>query len=201
MERIITISREYGSGGRLIGKLLAKKLELPFYDKELIAMVAEQSGFAMDYVEETGEYSPASSRLFNIAVGSMYRQGAMADDLPQADKIHIVQNKVINEIADMGPCVIIGRSADYILRERENCLNVFVHAKMVDKRARAINYYGIEPDRVEKALKKRDKARASHYRYYTDQVWGMASNYHLSLDSGLFGIEGCVDLIASVARD
>lgn len=199
--RIITISREYGSGGRLVGRLVAEKLGIPFYDKELIALIAQKSGYDITFIEETGEYSTTSSRLFNMAIPYLAVQsGYTPETMPIADKLHILQSNVVSEVARGGPCVIVGRSADYILRDRDDVLNAFIFSDMEHKKARAIEYFNIAPENVEKALAHKDKLRAKHYKHYTGRTWGMATNYHVALDSGLLGVDGCVEVLAGIAR-
>lgn len=201
MKRVITISREFGSGGRTIGRMVAEKLGVKFYDRELIQMVAKKSGFALDFVEESGEYVTTSSLLYNLSIGGMYAQSSFsADTLPPADKVHILQNNLIRELAEQEPCVIVGRSADYILRERDDCLHVFIHADLPHRVKRAVEVYHFDPKTVEKVIHKRDKARAAQHRRFTDQTWGMAENYHLTLDSGAFGLEACCEVIAALAK-
>lgn len=201
MRNIITISREYGSGGRLVGQKVAEQMGIPFYDKELISIVAKKSGYTLEYVEQTGEYASTGSFLFNLATTSTHGQLGYADTgLSNADRLHILQSNVIREIADQGPCVIVGRCADFILRERNDCLNVFIWSDMAHKTERAIKYFGIPQENVEKELLKKDKLRARHYKHYTGNAWGLANQYHVSLDSGLLGIEGCRDIIAQIAK-
>ena len=171
-----------------------------FYDRQLIAMVAKESGFSVDFVEETGEYA-TKSLLFSIATGSYYGQNAFTpDSMHPADKIHVLQNKIIRQIAEKEPCVIVGRCADYILKERTDCMHVFIHADMAFKKQRAMAEYGIAVKDVEKALQKKDKGRANHYKHYTQQSWGFAGNYNLTLDSGMFGLEACRDIIVTLAK-
>lgn len=199
-KRIITISREFGSGGRAIGKMVADQLGVAFYDRELIRLVAKESGFAYDFVEENDEDAP-TSLLYNLSVGDLYAQAVFSPDtLPPADQVQIVQSNIIRDLAQKEPCVIIGRSADYILRERTDCLNVFIHADAETKLHRAIAEYGIPEKGAEKVLAKKDKARAAQYRRNSDQVWGLAHNYHLTLDSGRFGLEACRDIIVELAQ-
>ena len=201
MKGIITICREYGSGGRLIAQKAADRLGVPFYDKQLIARVAQKGGYAIEYVEETGEYAAAGSLLFGLTTGGAYYHGLIpGETISNADKIYILQSRIIEQIAQEGPCVIVGRSAGYILRERGDVLNVFVHADLEHKTGRAVEYFGIAPEDVPKELKKRDKLRAAHHRHYTDQQWDKASNYHLAVDSGRFGIDGSVAVILEAAE-
>jgi len=162
-KRIITISREFGSGGRVIGKMVAEKMGIAFYDRDIIALVAEKSGFAVNFVEEVDE-EITSSFLFNIVTSGLYsNSGFTRTDMPIQDNVFLIQNTVINEIAAKEPCVIVGRSADYILRKRTDCLHVFIHADMEHRKARAVNHYGWQlPEKnIEKELQKKDKARAN----------------------------------------
>lgn len=198
-KRIITISREFGSGGHEIGKMVADELGIKLYDKELIALVANESGFSLDFVEETGEYSTTSSLLFSLStIGHVYGGGGgyLPENMPVADRIHLVQNKVIHEIAARESCVLIGRSADYILRDRTDCLNVFIHSDNLHKVERVMSLYDInDRKQAEKYMQKKDKLRTNHYKHYTGQIFGEAKNYHLCLDSGVFGLDGCKDII------
>ena len=198
-KKIITISRAFGSGGRTIGKEVAKRLNIPYYDKELVDKVAEESGFHADFIEEAGEYAPVtSSFLFNIAVSP--NPMAMMGTMSMADQLFVCQTNVIRRLADEGPCVIIGRCADYILREREDCLHVFVHADMEHRAERIVRLYGETKQSPQKRLTDKDNKRKVYYRHYTTRNWGEAQNYHLSLNSGLIGVEKCVDIIVDVAK-
>lgn len=198
-KKIVTISRQYGSGGRYIGENLAKAMGVPCYDEKLIDMVAKESGFAQSFVAEKGERM-TGSLLFNIASSLSFANNVFSTNngVTLQDEIYFTQNRIIKELADKGPCVIVGRCADYILREREDCLNVFIFSDNESKIERAEKYFNITREEAPAVLKKKDKARANHYKYYTDQEWGMASNYDLCLNSGLIGIEGCVKAIQQV---
>lgn len=198
-KKIVTISRQYGSGGRYIGENLAKAMGVPCYDEKLIDMVAKESGFAQSFVAEKGERM-TGSLLFNIASSLSFANNVFSTNngVTLQDEIYFTQNRIIKELADKGPCVIVGRCADYILREREDCLNVFIFADNESKIERAEKYFNITREEAPAVLKKKDKARANHYKYYTDQEWGMASNYDLCLNSGLISIEGCVKAIQQV---
>ena len=198
-KKIVTISRQYGSGGRYIGENLAKAMGVPCYDEKLIDMVAKESGFAQSFVAEKGERM-TGSLLFNIASSLSFANNVFSTNngVTLQDEIYFTQNRIIKELADKGPCVIVVRCADYILREREDCLNVFIFADNESKIERAEKYFNITREEAPAVLKKKDKARANHYKYYTDQEWGMASNYDLCLNSGLIGIEGCVKAIQQV---
>ena len=192
-KKIITISREFGSGGRSIAKQVAEKLGMTYYDKELIEEVAKQTGYAPRFIEQMGEYSPAGN-LFSYAF-----MGRDSGGLSSADALWTCQRKIILELADKGPCVIVGRCADYILRERTDAFHVFIHAPMADRAKRVVEKYGETGTAIEKRLADKDKKRATNYRYYTDRVWGMAQNYNLTLDSACFGIDECVEIICKLA--
>ena len=197
-KNIVTISRQYGSGGRYIGELLAKELGVPCYDEKLIDMVAKESGFATEYIEEKGERI-TGSLLFNIASSLTYATNVFSGKGTNLqDEIYFILNRIIKDLAEKGPCVIVGRCSDYILREREDCLNVFIHADQKSKIERAVKYFDIPEKDAPAELKKRDKARGNHYRFYTDREWGHATNYDLCLNSGILGVEGCVKVIKDV---
>lgn len=197
-KRIVTISRQCGSGGRYIGEQLAKELGISCYDEKLMDMVAKESGFAMDFIEEKGERI-TGSLLFNIASSLSYASNVFSGNgMSLQDEIYFIQSRIIKELADKEPCVIVGRSADYVLRERNDCLNVFIHADEKSKLERAVKYYGMPKKDALTILKKKDRARYNHYKYYTDLDWGLASNYDLCLNSGLLGIDGCVRVIKNV---
>ena len=198
-KKIITISRAFGSGGRTIGKEVAKRLNIPYYDKELVDKVSEESGFHADFIEEAGEYAPVTnSFLFNIAMSPnpISAMGAMS----MADQLFVHQTNVIRRLADEGPCVIIGRCADYILRDREDCLHVFIHADMEHRAERIVRLYGHTKQTPQKRLTEKDNKRKVYYRHYTNRNWGEAQNYHLCLNSGMVGVEKCVDIIVDVAK-
>lgn len=187
--RIITISREFGSGGRTIGKEVAAKLDVPCYDQELIEKIAGQSGFAPAYIQEQGEYAVRAGWLSN-ALASRFSNG-----LTSQDQLWLIQRKVILELAEKGPCVIVGRCADYILREEADCLTAFIHADMQKRAERIVQVYGERAETPEKRLRDKDKRRAAYYQFYTDMTWGDARHYDVALDSGVFGIEKCVSTL------
>lgn len=195
-KKIVTISRQYGSGGRYIGEKLARELGVPCYDEKLIDMVAKESGFAQDFVAEKGERI-TGSLLFNIASNFSYANSVFTtgNGMSLQDEVYFIQNRIIKDLAEKGPCVIVGRCADYVLREREDCMNVFISADQKSKLERAVKYFGISESDAPSVLKKKDKARYNHYKYYTDQEWGAAANYDLCLNSGLIGVDGCVKMI------
>ncbi len=197
MYPVITISREFGSGGHSIGEKVAKQLGIPFYDGEIVNQVAIESGYAKELIEEQGEYTSSANKWFDVSAAS-----AMYFQSPQ-DEIFIAQKKVILDFAKKGPCVIVGRCADYILKnENINCLNIFIHSDMEHRKKQVLSRYGeIKNVSIEKRLMKKDKQRRTYYKYYTDQTWGDYHNYDLSVDSGSLGEEGCVTLICKVAEN
>lgn len=191
--RIITVSREFGSGGRTIGKEVAARLGINCYDSELIEKIAEESGFTKDYIAEKSENAPHGHWLANSFASNRSIHGFSTQDY-----LWSVQRKVILDLAEKESCVIVGRCADYILGNENNCLKVFIHASM-DKRAeRIVQVYGEGKDSPEKRLQDKDKRRRAYYHFYTDMEWGVAKNYHISLDSGVLGIEKCVELISGL---
>ncbi|MDR1572572.1 MAG: cytidylate kinase-like family protein [Clostridiales Family XIII bacterium] len=200
MKKIITISREYGSGGRFIGRLAAERLGFAFYDRDLIELAAKESGLAADFIKDTDE-SLSAGAPFNFSIWDMFSHSVFSPDaMPLQDQIHVLLGNIINDIASQEACVIVGRSADYILRDRDDCLNVFIHADREHKLRRVTEDFGVPERNAEKVMEKTDKARASYYRHYSGQIWGLARNYHLSIDSGLFGVEACADTIVRLAR-
>ena len=192
MNRVITISRQFGSGGRTIGRQVAAKLGIPCYDHELIDQLAEKSGYSKAYIKERGEYTEYEGWLGNAL--SSHSAGGMSNQ----DYIWHTQRELILALADKGPCVIVGRCADYILKDQADCLNVFIHASMQQRAERIVKMYGERTDSPEKRLRDKDKRRKAYYQFYTDTDWGKLENYHVTLDSGALGIDKCVDLIASL---
>ncbi|MEE1248120.1 MAG: cytidylate kinase-like family protein [Lachnospiraceae bacterium] len=191
MNRIITISRQFGSGGRTIGKEVAKELGIPCYDKELIEKIAEETGYASEYIMEEAEYAPNTS-------GFAYSfLGRGSDGLSNADRIWFAQRKVILNLAEKENCVIVGRCADYLLKDKADCLNVFVYAAPEFRAQRIVKLYGESPVAPLKRLADKDKKRKLNYKYFTEQEWGKTQNYHMCLDSGYLGIENVVDLIGN----
>ncbi|MBQ7415545.1 MAG: cytidylate kinase-like family protein [Oscillospiraceae bacterium] len=195
--KIITISRQFGSGGRSIGREVAERLGIPFYDKELVEQVALESGFAPSFVEENGEHSPTRSRLA-YAFSHQSIPGVM-NGMSIADFLWSVQCNVIMQLADKGPCVIVGRNADYILKDRKDCLDVFIHADTDFRADRIVRLYGESEKSPVARLNEKDKRRMINYQHYTGRVWGQSENYDLCLNSGELGIETCVELIVAAA--
>ena len=197
-KKIITISREFGSGGRTIGHLVAEKLGIPFYDKELVEHVALESGFAPKFIEEHGEHSPGKS-LFSYAFSHHGVPGVM-NGLSTADFLWNAQCSVILQLADKGPCVIVGRNADYVLKDRPDCLHAYIYADMAFRADRIVRLYGESEKSPEARLQEKDKRRRVNYQHYTGRIWGQAQNYDVCLNSSTIGIEHCADIIVDMVK-
>ena len=198
-KKIITISREFGSGGRTVGRKVAEKLGIPFYDKELVDQIAVESGFAPKFIEEHGEHSPTGS-FFSYAFAPQGVPGIM-NGLSTADFLWNIQCNVILQLADQGPCVIVGRNADYILKDRPEALHVYVFADAPYRAERIVRLYGESEKAPEKRLEEKDKRRRVNYQHYTGRTWGQAQNYDLCLDTGVLGEDFCVDVIVKAYED
>lgn len=197
MKNIITISRQFGSGGRSIAKAVAEKLGYDYYDSELVERVAEETGFSADYIADAGEYAPGRSILSYAFSSATPHAGAAMN---ATDYLWATQCRIIMELAEKGNCVIVGRCADYILRDREDCLNVFIYADTDYKAKRIVELYGVTDKSPEKRLADKDGKRRVNYKYYTGREWGVAENYHISLNSGYFGNDKCAEIIADLAK-
>ncbi len=195
-KKIITISREFGSGGRTVGREVANRLGIPFYEKELVDQIALESGFAPKFVEENGEHAPGTSRL-SYAFSHQGVPGVM-NGLSTADFLWSIQCNVILQLAEQGPCVIVGRNADYILKDRKDVLDVFIHADKEFRADRIVRLYGESEKSPMSRLAEKDKRRAINYEHYTGRNWGNAQNYDICLDSGSLGIDNCVDIIVQM---
>ena len=193
-KRIITISREFGSGGRFIGEEVAKKLGIAYYDKNIISQIAEKSGLAPEYIQESAELSPKKG-LFAYALVGRDITGKSVEDM-----VYEAQRKIILELADKEPCVIIGRNADYILKERDDILNIFIHGDMPEKIQRITRLYKVEEQEAVKMMTDTDKRRMTNYNFYTEQKWGKASNYTLCLNSSQLGYDRCEAIIIECAK-
>ena len=193
-KRIITISREFGSGGRFIGEEVAKKLGIAYYDKDIIGQIAEQSGFSPEYIRENAELSPKKG-LFAYAFAGRDITGKSVEDM-----VYEAQRKVILELAEKEACVIIGRNADFILKDREDVLNVFIHGDMPEKVQRICELYRVTEADATKMITDTDKRRRTNYNFYTDQKWGMARNYSLSLNSSQLGYDRCEEIIMECVK-
>ena len=190
-KQIITIARQCGSGGHKIGELVAEQLGIPLYDKALVDIVAQRSGYSKETIEREGEYS-TTSFLYNIATGGLR---PYQNEVRIPDQINAFQTNLIRELADQGPCVIVGRCADYILQDREDCLHVFVHGSPEDRFARVVQDGRSDEAHARSFVLDRDKKRARYYKHITDQVWGASEHYHLCMDTTRLGVERCADII------
>ena len=193
-KRIITISREFGSGGRFIGEEVAKKLGIAYYDKDIIGQIAEQSGLSPEYIKENAELSPKKG-LFAYAFSGRDITGKSVEDM-----VYEAQRNIILELAEKEPCVIIGRNADYILKDRDDVLNVFIHGDMLEKIKRITGLYNVKEKEAVKMMADTDKRRRTNYNFYTDQNWGKASNYTLCLNSSQLGYDRCEMIIMECVK-
>ena len=188
-KRIITISREFGSGGRFIGEKVAKKLGIAYYDKNIIGQIAEKSGLSPEYIQENAELSPKKG-LFAYAFSGRDITGKSVEDM-----VYEAQRNIILELAEKEPCVIIGRNADYILKDRDDVLNVFIHGDMPEKIKRITGLYNVKEKEAVKMMADTDKRRMTNYNFYTEQKWGYAGNYTLCLNSSQLGYDRCEKII------
>lgn len=193
-KRIITISREFGSGGRFIGEEVAKKLGIAYYDKNVINEIAEKSGLSPEYIQENAELSPKKG-LFAYAFSGRDITGKSVEDM-----VYEAQRNIILELAEKEPCVIIGRNADYILKDRDDVLNVFIHGDMPEKIKRITGLYNVKEKEAVKMMADTDKRRRTNYNFYTDQSWGKASNYTLCLNSSQLGYDRCEMIIMECVK-
>lgn len=212
MKKIITISREYGSGGRTIGKEIAQSLGYDFYDKELIDMAAQESGLAPEFIEKT-EQNISSAWLYNVMLGSSYAVGTAGSTpgaanpiLPLADQIFNAQRTIILKIAKKGSCVLVGRCADFILSEskeidKKDLFNIFIYADIEKRIARAVKDYGVPASDAKKIVMQIDKRRANHYNTFTENVWGKRGHYDLLINSDFLGIEKTASIICTMAKE
>ena len=193
-KKIITISREFGSGGRFIGEDVAKKLGIAYYDKNIIGQIAEKSGLSPEYIQENAELSPKKG-LFAYAFSGRDITGKSVEDM-----VYEAQRKVILDLAGKEPCVIIGRNADFILKDRDDVLNVFIHGDMPEKIKRITGLYNVKEKEAVKMMADTDKRRRTNYNFYTDQNWGKASNYTLCLNSSQLGYDRCEMIIMECVK-
>ena len=194
-KKIITISREFGSGGRFIGEEVAKKLGIAYYNEKLIDQIAQQSGLSKEYIEQNAELSPKKG-FFAYAFSGRDLTGKSVEDM-----VYEAQRKVILEIAEKEACVIIGRNADFVLRDRDDVINVFIHGEMPEKIERICRLYHVTEDGAVKLINDTDKRRRTNYNFYTEQKWGMARNYTLSLNSSQLGYEKCEKMIMDCVKE
>ena len=202
-KKIITISREYGSGGRQIGYMTAKKLGMEFYDKELIDAAAKEIGFPPDLIADR-EQRLTNSLLYNFAMGTLYGMSYPREpkisELPLTEQIFVAQKKAILEASKEGSCVFIGRCADYILKSRPDVLRVFIYADREVRKRRAVEAYGVLQENIDEFLYQSDKRRRIHYENFTNQKWGSRENYDLMLNSGDLGLDKCVEILCEALK-
>ncbi len=194
MNSVITISREFGSGGREIGKRLSERLHIPFYDKELLEIASKESGICRELFDRNDE-AYTNSFLYSLVVGNypVSSDGRIEPEMPINQRIFLAQFDTIKNIAAKGPCVIVGRCADYVLKNEKNVINFFINGNTAEKKKRILERYDIEKNKVEDFIKKTDKRRASYYNYYTDMKWGEARNFDLCINTSRTGIDGAVE--------
>ena len=202
MKTIITIGRQFGSGGREIGEKLAAHFGIKCYDKELLSLAAKESGICEEMIEVHDE-RPTSSFLYNLVMDT-YSFGYNASsfsNMPISHKVFLAQFDTIKKIADEGPCVIVGRCADYALNEYANCLSIFIHSKEDAKTKRIMEKYDLSSTKAKEMMTKKDKQRQSYYNYYSSNKWGRSDTYDLSVDSSVLGIDGTVELLIQFIED
>lgn len=202
-KKIITISREYGSGGRQVGLTVAKKLGMEFYDKELIDAAAKEIGFPTEMIADR-EQRLTNSLLYNFAMGTLYGiaypREPKVSELPLTEQIYQAQKKAIEEAAKRGSCIFVGRCADYILKSRPDVLRVFIYVDRDIRKRRAIEEYGEIEEYIDEFMYQTDKRRRIHYENYTNQKWGSRENYDLMLNSGDLGLDKCVELLCEAVK-
>ena len=197
---VITIARQFGSGGHEVGRRVAALLDIPVYDKELIMLAAEKSGYHPDVLSKADEKA-AGSLLYTLAIGSSRFGGFSGNyDIPINDKLFIIQNEIIQEVAAKEQCVIVGRCGDYALRNFENKLSFFIYADEAMRVGRIVESRGISESEAKSLIAKEDKKRAGYYNFYTGQKWGSMERYSASFNTAVLGIEGTAELIASIVR-
>ena len=210
MPRVITIGRQFGSGGHEVGSRLAKRMGIPFYDKEILRLTAKNSRFAESYLEKMDEQKPSflnvgSAGLMSGAGGTSSAQGALAQfyNLSPNDQIFLETSKVMNSLAEKGPCVIVGRCADYILRELDP-INFFICADIQDRVARKLaldEHSDMTEQEMEKLIRQTDKSRSKYYEYYSHEIWGAADNYHMCINTSVVGVDGAVEIIMKFVEE
>ena len=196
--RIITIEREYASGGREVGQKVAEALGIPFYNREILEMASERCGVSVDYLASAEEAAPKSF-LYTLMLSSNPTR-SIEDNLPLSDKVYIVETNIIRELAEKEDCVIVGRCASYILRDLDGMFSPFIYADTEARVKRAVEGYGIEPRRAEAMLRKSDKRRETFYSINTGGNWYDKSNYDLCLNSNSLGIDLCADIIVQSVK-
>lgn len=197
---VITIGRQFGSGGRAIGRLVAEKLGIPFYDKEIIKHIAQESGLSHEILDDYDE-KPTNSFLYSLSLGAYTYGNSITGipEMPMSDKIFVIQSDVIKNLAKQGPCVIVGRCAESILKDEADYLSVFIHADFDSRIRRVAEYDNISHDEAAERIRKTDKKRASYHNYYSELKWGSATSYDLCINSKI-GIENAAKLIVDTVN-
>jgi cytidylate kinase len=202
MNTVITIGRQFGSGGRVIGEKLAESYGIKYYDRELLARAAKESGFCEEILLNHDE-RPTNSFLYNLVIDTYsfgYNSSSFVD-MPISQKVFLAQFDTIKKVAEEGPCVIVGRCADYALENRTNVINLFIYADHDYKVKRIMEQYDLDESKAVDMITKKDKQRQSYYNYYTNKKWGKAESYDLCINSAILGIEGSVKLIKQYIDD
>ena len=204
MSLVITIGRQFGSGGRDVGEKVAKYFDIPFYDKELVEMAAQKSNLSHEALKEVDEHA-THSFLYSLASGNYSLRGINAPiyyEMPINDKLFIAQAEVIKEVSKKGNCVIVGRCADYVLEDEENVdlINVFIHGSIDYRAKRVMEAQGLTQAKARDKVIKTDKQRRTYYDYYTSKDWGVMSNYDICINTEVFGIDGAAELIISYLK-
>ena len=199
--QIITIGRQFGSCGREIGETIARKLNIPCYDKELITMAAEQSGISQEVFEKADEKA-SNTFLYALLQASFpsTMQPMQVNDLPLNDKLYLIQFDIIKRVAKAGSCVIVGRCADHVLSEQKNVVKAFIHAPMIARVGRVMRVYSVDMKEAEEMINKNDKRRAKYYNYFTNNKWADMFNFDICVNSAKVGVEGAADMIIDYAR-
>jgi len=197
---IIAISREYGSGGRHIGELLSTDLGIPFYDKEIIQMASEKSGLSPGFIEKSDESIP-NTFLHNLKYSGYTSYDSISFyDTPVTDKVFLAQSSVIKELASKGNCVIVGRCADYVLRDNPSLVTIFIRGVLEDRVRHAVKHYGLPEENASEKIKRIDKSRTNYYKYYTSRQWGNINNFDLVINSSFTGVGSAVEIIKTMLR-
>ncbi len=200
IKSVITVARQYGSGGRKIGQKLADKFGIPFYDRELIALAAKKSGISVEIYEKADEKAGGNLLYSLMMANYSFLHGVpMINDMPLNDKLFLLQAQIIREAAKKGPCVIVGRCADDVLKNEKNIFSIFICADKTARMERSVQEYGIDPKRAAANLANMDNQRAGYYNYFADRKWGYAENYQICVNSSAYGIDGTAELIADAA--
>jgi len=194
MNKIISISREFGSGGHEIGEKLAKKLYVPFYDRSLSEVAASNIGIDISKIEELDEKA-ANSLMYSLVMGNSFLSSMNSTNMTAQDRMFAEQSRLIEEYAQKGPCVIVGRCSDYVLRDNPNCVHIFICASIKKRTQRIMQKMSINETNATALVKKTDKARAAYYQHYTSKKWGLPTSYDICINTDSIGFNGAIDLL------